>query len=84
VGTPHPLCHVQAFQIGTPPTAKYRILWFWVFLMNFRIMVSESFAKEHGYENVDKVELNELLPILDDKYFGAKEFKELLNKTLEE
>ena len=38
---------------------------------------TEDFAKEHGYTEVDKVELNDMISKLDDKYFGAKEFKRL-------
>lgn len=38
---------------------------------------TEQFAIEHGYAEKEKVELNELLLKLDDKYYGAKMFKEL-------
>ncbi|MEG0565255.1 MAG: hypothetical protein RR590_03410, partial [Hungatella sp.] len=40
---------------------------------------TEQFAKEHGYENVDRVELSELIVKLDDNYYGAKKFKELFD-----
>ena len=38
---------------------------------------TESFCKEHGYTDVERVDLLELLSKLDDGYFGAREFKEL-------
>lgn len=38
---------------------------------------TEQFAKEHGYADVERVELQELLGVLDDSHFGAREFKEL-------
>lgn len=38
---------------------------------------TEQFAKEHGYADKDKVELNELLSVLDNKYYGAIKFKSL-------
>ena len=40
---------------------------------------TEKFAKENGYSNVEKVDLNELLSKLSDNDFGATEFKRLFN-----
>jgi len=38
---------------------------------------TEEFCKEKGIEDFEEIKLDELLKILDDKYFGAKEFKNL-------
>ena len=64
---------------GTITKMQYRAI------TNACITGMDLFGEENGYPvDKDSISLEELLPILDDGYFGAKQFKKLLNKPLEE